>query len=81
MKIETTLQEYIVENFMYSGDGEELKGDLELFEAGIIDSTGVLELVSFLEEQFEIQVEDTEMVPDNFASIDQLAAFVRKKTA
>ncbi|MFH1129697.1 MAG: acyl carrier protein [Pseudomonadota bacterium] len=79
MGIEQQLQEYIIENFMYSGEVDKLSLDLHLFDNGIVDSTGVLELVAFLEESFELQVDDSEMVPENFATISQLAAFVRRK--
>lgn len=55
------------------GDGD------NLLENGILDSLGVLDLVTFLEQEFEIQVGDEELVPDNFQSLDSLEAFVLKK--
>lgn len=52
-----------------------------LLDSGILDSQGVLELVSFIEQNFPIEVADDELVPENFQSIDKLAAFVRRKTS
>jgi len=72
------IRNFIVENFLYGQDdgfGEEVS----LLEKGIIDSTGVLELVSFLEDRFSVSVEDEELVPENFDSLSRLAAYVSKK--
>src|SRR5712692_481815 len=57
-----------------------LKNGDKLLESGILDSLGVLDLVSFVEQEFAIQMSDEELVPDNFQTIDQLAAFVRTKS-
>lgn len=81
MTIEAQVRQYIIENFMYSADAGDLTDELQLFDNGIIDSTGVLELVGFLEETFEVQVADEEMMPENFESITALAAFVKRKQA
>ena len=61
------------------GEGS-LKDDVSLLEEGIMDSTGVLDLVMFIEETFGIQVEDEELIPENLDSVDRLVAFVEKKT-
>jgi acyl carrier protein len=75
------IRQFIVENFLF-GDGEALKDDTSFTEEGIIDSTGVLELVFFLEENFGITVEDSELVPENMDSLQSITAFVdRKKKA
>jgi acyl carrier protein len=55
--------------------------DASFLQNGIIDSTGVLELVAFLEETFAIKVEDTDLVPENLDSIAQVIAFVQRKQA
>lgn len=78
-QIETELKQYILETFVYSEDDAELASDVHLFDNGIIDSTGVLELVGFLEEQYELEVADTEMLPENFETIAALTAFVQRK--
>ena len=77
--MESEIRQYILENFMYSDDSTELTGDLSLIDSGIMDSTGVLELVGFIEENFEIQVDDTELVPENFDSVDRITAYIQHK--
>ncbi len=57
-----------------------LKSSDKLLEGGILDSLGVLDLVGFVEQEFAIQVSDEELVPDNFQTIEQLAAFVQAKS-
>lgn len=72
------VREFIVENFLF-GDGEALRQDTSFMEEGIIDSTGILELVFFLEESFGINVEDHELVPENMDSLDSIAGFIDRK--
>jgi acyl carrier protein len=79
--LEDRIRQHIVDNFLYSGDGGSLGSDQSLLETGIVDSTGVLELVFFVEETFGIKVKDDELVPRNFDSIAKLAAYIRAKTA
>ena len=79
MEIQQQVRDYVVENFMYSDDADELADDLSLLDNGIMDSTGVLELVGFIEENFEIQVDDTELVPENFDSVDLITAYIQRK--
>ena len=62
------IREFIIENFLF-GSANGLQDDTSFLEEGIIDSTGVLELVTFLEESFEIQVDDEELIPENLDSI------------
>jgi acyl carrier protein len=71
---------HIGANFVIPGGEESLKDDASLLEEGIMDSTGVLDLVMFIEETFGIQVKDEELVPENLDSVDKLVAFVEKKT-
>ena len=72
---------HIGANFAVPGGEEGLKDDVSLLEEGIMDSTGVLDLVMFIEETFGIQVKDEELIPENLDSVDRLVAFVEKKTA
>ena len=81
MIIEKQVRQYIADNFLFSDDGYQLSDDASFLEEGIVDSTGVLELVMFVEETFNVAVEDEEIVPDNFDSVSQLAAYIRRKTA
>lgn len=69
---------FVVENFLFGDDGR-LSDDTSFLEEGIINSTGVLELVLFLEETFDVKVEDEEVVPENLDSLAQIEAFVDKK--
>lgn len=72
------VREFVVENFLF-GDGETLRDDTSFMEDGIIDSTGILELVFFLEETFGFSVEDDELVPENMDSLQNIARFVDRK--
>ena len=72
------VREFVVENFLF-GDGESLKDDTSFMEEGIIDSTGILELVFFLEETFSLSVEDDELVPDNMDSLQNITRFIDRK--
>ena len=81
MSIETLIRDYVLENFLFTSDNGHLQDDDSFLEEGIVDSTGVLELVMFVEETFGITVQDEEIVPQNFDSVSQLAAYVRRKLA
>ncbi len=69
---------FIVENFLF-GDGESLREDTSLMEEGIMDSTGILELLFFIEETFGFSVKDDELVPENMDSLQNIARFVDRK--
>lgn len=74
--IKRTVRSFMVENFLF-GDASAMPEDGgSLLEGGIIDSTGVLELVAFLEERFGFTLADADIVPANLDSLDRIAAFV-----
>lgn len=75
-----TVRKFITENF-YVADKDALTDDASLLDRGIIDSTGVLEVVAFLESEFGITVDDSELLPENLDAIGRIAAFVEKKKA
>jgi acyl carrier protein len=79
MSISERIATFITENF-YVPAGSEVPFDASLLDSGIIDSTGVLEVIEFLEREFGITVEDHEVVPENLDSVDRLSAFVAKKS-
>jgi len=79
MSIETLIRRYILENFLFTDDESQLQDDASFLEEGIVDSTGVLELVMFVEETFGIEVGDEEIVPENFDSVERLAHYIRLK--
>ncbi len=73
------IKDFIVDTFLYGSD-EDLQNDTSMLEEGIIDSTGVLELVSFIEGEFRISVEDDELIPENLDTVDNILKFIEKKT-
>lgn len=81
MEIESKIREYISNNILFSDNGYPYPDDASFLREGIVDSVGVLELVSFIEEQMKVKVLDQEITPDNFDSVHKLAAFVRSKQA
>lgn len=79
-RIKTTVRQYIQDNFLM-GAAEDYADDASFIDAQMLDSTGFLELVQFLEETYGIRVEDAEMMPDNLDSLDAVARFVARKQA
>ena len=80
MDIKPQIRAYVTKNF-YIPDGSALSDNASLLDRGVIDSTGVLEVISFLEETFSIAVLDNETLPENLDSIDRIAAYVERKQA
>ena len=79
--VQTRIRDFIVENFLFGDDSQPLPGDLSLIESDMVDSTGILELVGFLEEGFGLTIADADIVPANLDSIDRIAAFIERKKA
>jgi acyl carrier protein len=77
--IEPGIREFIATRLLYSSDGFKYPDNAPLLKEGIIDSLGVVELVEFVQTTFGIKVEQHEVRPDNFDSVEKLAAFVRRK--
>ena len=71
---------FIVETFLF-GDGSSLKDDSSFLQERIVDSTGILEIITFLESQFSIKIEDDELLPENLDSLNNIDAFLRRKMA
>ncbi len=80
MSAKAKIKNYILENYLFTDDQNALKDGDSFLQQGIIDSTGILEVVFFLEEEFGVKVEDEEMVPENLDSVNNLVAFVERKT-
>ncbi|HMN25709.1 MAG TPA: acyl carrier protein [Ignavibacteriaceae bacterium] len=72
------VKEFIIDNFLY-GEEEPLELETDFFDKGIVDSTGVIEVVSFLEEKFNISVDDDELIPENLSSLKNIDQFLQKK--
>jgi acyl carrier protein len=75
------IRHYIMENLLFTEDESILQDSGSFLDGGIIDSTGVMEIILFIEETFGIKVNDDEMLPTNLDSVDNLAAFVQRKQA
>ena len=78
-EIKEKIKQFVINNFLLGASSAVLNDDDSFLEKGIVDSTGILELVSFVEETFNIKVEDEELIPDNLDSINHLVNFVQKK--
>ena len=76
MPLNDELRRFVTDNFMFGKVGNGFADDDSFLERGIIDSTGVMELVAFLEEQYGIRLHDKDLIPDNLDSINGLARFV-----
>ncbi len=74
------IRDFITESFLAGSDIENIEDTDSFMENEIIDSTGVLELTSFVEEEFGITVEDNEITPENLDSVEKLTGFISRKT-
>jgi len=77
-KIKDQIRAFVVGNFLFGNNGD-LEDNTSFLEEGIIDSTGILELVGYLEEEFPITVEDEELIPENLDSINNVTAYLQTK--
>jgi acyl carrier protein len=75
------IKQFVLKNYLFTDDESALADGESLIRGGIVDSTGMLELISHLEETYSIKVENAEMIPANFDSIDAIGAFVATKLA
>jgi len=73
------IKDFVVTNFLFGQPGPDLANDQSFLESGVIDSTGVLELVAFLEERWGISVADRELLPENLDSVQNVTGFVSRK--
>lgn len=81
MDLRASIREFIVANFLF-GDGSRLGGDaVSLLDSGIMDSLGVMELVGFLESRLGLSVPDTDLIPQNLDSVDNLVSYVERRRA
>jgi acyl carrier protein len=74
----TEIRDYVVTNFLF-GDASSLQDNTPFLDSGIIDSTGILELIMFLEQTYDIKVEPEEMIPENLDSVNKVVQFVGRK--
>jgi acyl carrier protein len=78
--VQQRVKRFVMENFFVS-DPSEIGDDTSLIATGLVDSTGMLEVITFLESEFGVRVRDQEMVPNNLETISRIAAFVERKRA
>ncbi|MBD3233093.1 MAG: acyl carrier protein [candidate division Zixibacteria bacterium] len=80
MDIKGNIRQFIIDNFLM-GESSRLSSDkVSFLDSGIVDSTGVLELVTWVEETFRIKIEDDELLPENLDSVDRLSDFIQRKS-
>jgi acyl carrier protein len=79
MSISQTLERFIVNEIMFGNSSTRLDPEQSLIESGVLDSLALLRLIGFIEEQFGVVIEDGEVVPDNFQTLNRAEAFVRQK--
>ncbi|MBL8599199.1 MAG: acyl carrier protein [Devosia sp.] len=77
--IKDSIRAFIIDSFLFGDTSQAIADDMSLIDNNLVDSTGVLELVFFLESNFGISVKDTEVVPENLDSIGAMAAFIESK--
>ncbi len=80
MERSNKIKAFVVDNFLF-GDGSYLKDDTSFLEERIIDSTGVLQIISFLEEEYAININDDEILPENLDSLSNITSFINRKLA
>ncbi|MDH5325885.1 MAG: acyl carrier protein [Gammaproteobacteria bacterium] len=79
MSTEQKIRDYVLDNYLFTDDQNALKNDESFLDKGIIDSTGIMEVILFLEEEFGIEVEDEEMVPENLDSVNNIVKYIQSK--
>lgn len=80
MTFDNKLRTFILENYLFTNDQSKLKNSDSFLDTGIIDSTGILEVITFIQDELNITIEDDEMIPENLDSIDNVLTFIKKKT-
>ncbi len=77
--VTTEVRSFIIERFLFGQDGDRLSNSDSFMERRLVDSTGILEVVMFLEERYGLSVADDELVPENLDSVERIAAFIARK--
>jgi len=78
MNIQDDVRSFVIDTFLF-GEDDGLRDDSSFLAEGIVDSTGIMQLVSFLQERYRVSIEDEELIPDNLDSIKRVAAFIEEK--
>ena len=78
-EVATAVRRFIVDNFLFGDESAAPQPDQQLVQSGLVDSTGILEIVSFLESQYGVQTADDELAAENFGTVATIARFVLTK--
>ena len=78
MNYKAEVKNFVLSNLLF-GPGPELRDHTSLLDSGTVDSTGVLEIIMFLEDTFKIKIEPEETIPENLDSIDRISDFLSRK--
>lgn len=81
MTIESKLRTYVLESFLFSDDASLLNNSDSFMETGILDSSGIVDIILFVQEEFGIRIPNEDAIPENLDSIDQLLAYITTKTS
>jgi acyl carrier protein len=81
MKNKDKIRGFILDNFLFTDDQSELSDASSFMDKGIVDSTGMLEIIYFIEDEFKVKVEDEEMIPENLDSVNNIVHFLQQKSA
>jgi acyl carrier protein len=81
MTTSTRIRDLVIRHTQWTGPPDELTDDLSLIEGQVIDSLDLLTLISAVEDEFDLEIPDEDLVPDNFSSIGQIAAYVDSRQA
>ncbi len=79
--VRARIAEFILEDMLFGDESRMPAGEQSLLQSGVIDSTGILELIEFIETEFGFHVEDHETIPENLDGINRMAAYVQRKRA
>jgi acyl carrier protein len=77
--LRTSIRDFILENYLFTTDANAIALDDSLLGRGIVDSTGMLEIIFFIEEKLGVKVKDEEMIPENLDSVNKIALFVEAR--
>ncbi len=78
-QVKQSVKSYILENVLYGAGEDTLSYEDSFLEKGLIDSTGIMEIVSFIEEEYSFSIYDEELIPENLDSINNLSRFINRK--
>ncbi|MEN6428935.1 MAG: acyl carrier protein [Phycisphaerales bacterium] len=77
-EIRDAVRQHIIDSILF-GDADKLDDAVSFQESGVLDSVGFLDVITFVEERFQIQIVDGELVPENFDTVDRIVDFVQGK--